>query len=154
MYTVKDTLTSTHKHNLTCICVYIHDAGKPAKYRDPLTGQPYADLAAFKQLRAAHAESNSDVGATKNTDSSEAGIYTHVHACMYVCTRQIKFIYIYTYIHKADAECDEENNITAIASTDQIHTYIHTYIAEGDKDNNTAASASSDQIHTYTYRHR
>eukprot|EP00286_Rhodomonas_abbreviata_P007180 CAMPEP_0181338866 /NCGR_PEP_ID=MMETSP1101-20121128/28894_1 /TAXON_ID=46948 /ORGANISM="Rhodomonas abbreviata, Strain Caron Lab Isolate" /LENGTH=86 /DNA_ID=CAMNT_0023449683 /DNA_START=1 /DNA_END=261 /DNA_ORIENTATION=- len=25
--------------------------GQPAKYRDPLTGQPFATLAAFKQLR-------------------------------------------------------------------------------------------------------
>lgn len=28
--------------------------GKPAKYRDPLTGLPYADLAAFKAIREQH----------------------------------------------------------------------------------------------------
>jgi hypothetical protein len=28
--------------------------GKPAKYRDPLTGLPYADLAAFKIIREQH----------------------------------------------------------------------------------------------------
>ena len=28
--------------------------GKPAKYRDPISGLPYADLAAFKELRKLH----------------------------------------------------------------------------------------------------
>ena len=32
----------------TASCVI---TGKPAKYRDPLTGQPYANAAAFKELR-------------------------------------------------------------------------------------------------------
>ena len=31
--------------------------GKPAKYRDPLTGLPYADLAAFKIIREQHSSS-------------------------------------------------------------------------------------------------
>ena len=55
---LRDTHTQTHKHIQT---------GKPAKYRDPLTGQPYADLAAFKQLRAKHSAPTPTAEKTDNS---------------------------------------------------------------------------------------
>ena len=38
--------------------------GLPAKYKDPLTGQPYATIQAFKEIRKQHAAAAASVEAS------------------------------------------------------------------------------------------
>ncbi len=55
---------------LTAPCAVFNEkcviTGEPARYRDPVTGQPYSTLAAFKILRERFAE---QVGSTSRVDS-------------------------------------------------------------------------------------
>ncbi len=44
--------------------------GRPAKYLDPLTGEPYATLEAFKALRARHALHSSSAAAAAAASSA------------------------------------------------------------------------------------
>ena len=49
--------------------------GKPAKYRDPISGLPYADLAAFKELRKLHPDPNAaqkEAAAAEAAEAAEA----------------------------------------------------------------------------------
>jgi len=46
--------------------------GKPARYRDPLTGQGYHDAAAFKELRRRH-EAGADADADDGLGDDEGG---------------------------------------------------------------------------------